>query len=102
MRKAWQTANPSARQARRRGDLYPGRGGRSLALNEQDIARERFPEALALFERVHHSEGIVLAHLLSACVTVGAERTRHVAAARAVGQAMNQPGQVARLDRAFG
>jgi tetratricopeptide (TPR) repeat protein len=104
-RDAYQQALPLYRQVGAvlgEANCILGVGDVALAQGERDTAREQFAEALALYERVHRTDNIALAHERLARVTSGAERTRHVAAARAAWNAMDLPDEVARLDREFG
>jgi tetratricopeptide (TPR) repeat protein len=78
------------------------KGDVALAQDDHDTAREQFADALALYDGIHHTGNIALAHERLARVTADAERTRHVAAARAAWSAMDLPDQVTRLDREFG
>jgi hypothetical protein len=79
-----------------------GVGDVARARDDDDAARSHFRQALALYESVHRTDNIALAHERLARVTGGAERAAHVAAAREAWSAMDLPDEVARLDRAFG
>ena len=78
-----------------------GLGDVARARDDDDTARGHFRQALALYEGVHRTDGIALAHARLARISSGKERAAHVAAARAAWGAMDLPDQVARLDREF-
>jgi len=80
--------------------LCLGRVARALA--DPATAREQFYAALALYERVHATGNIAIAHEDLARVTTGAERDGHIQAARAAWAAIDLPEEVARVDREFG
>ncbi len=72
------------------------------AEGDKVAARALATQALALYEQLHQTQNVALAHKDLARLTTGAERAGHVAAACAAWAAMDLPEQVARVKRAFG
>ena len=77
------------------GDVARAEGDAAAALTP-------YTQALALYEQLHHTQNVALAHEDLAGVTTAAERAGHVAAARAAWASMDLPDQVARVEREFG
>jgi tetratricopeptide (TPR) repeat protein len=104
-RELYQRAKPLCRQIGNvagEASCILGLGDVALAQDRHDTAQEQFAEALELFERVHRTDGIARAHEHLALVTVGAKRSRHLAAAKLAWSKINVHKEVPRLDRKFG
>lgn len=64
-------------------------------------ARALAAKALALYEHLHATQHVAIAHEDIARVTTGAECAEHVAAARAAWASMDLPDEAARVEREF-
>jgi hypothetical protein len=79
-----------------------GQGRVAAALGDTATARARAEAALALYQPLHATHNIAIAHEDLAAVTTGAERAAHVAAAKAAWREMGLEHEVADVERRFG
>ena len=71
------------------------------AEGNDETARARYSEALALYERIQARRNVALAHERLAGVSAGTQRDGHLAAARALWLALGIDAYVARVDAAI-
>ena len=71
-----------------------GEGNCTLGLGDV-AARDHFQQALTLYDGVHHTGSLALAHTRLARITSGVERAAHIAAARAAWASIDRPDLIA-------